>query len=126
MDTHGYLYNDTFDPSDPSLNLVMADNDGAGDNQFVLNGSLEAGISYTLVVVRRSSDDTGPYLIKATGPGDVQFTRIDRRSSRRTGKCYDWYIRFVLIENLNQTHCSLINKTNRNIHIELFKFFNSK
>lgn len=48
MDTHGFLYNGTFDPLSPSTNLIMRDDDGAGNGQFKLTAFLEAGVPYIL------------------------------------------------------------------------------
>jgi hypothetical protein len=86
MDTHGFLYNGTFDPLSPSTNLIMRDDDGAGNGQFKLTAFLEAGVPYTLVVTTHQAGITGPYSVVATGPGDVEFIPIDPTSLTTTSK----------------------------------------
>ena len=49
VDMCGSLYNNTFDPMFPSLNLVAFDDDGAGNLQFLLNLILDPNVVYILV-----------------------------------------------------------------------------
>jgi len=77
MDTHGYIYNGTFYPLSPSVNMVQQDDDSAGNNQFRLPVFLEAGVPYTLVVAPHNAAITGSYSVVASGPGNVQMNRID-------------------------------------------------
>ena len=77
LDTLGYLYNDTFYPSTPSVNLIQQDSDNGGNNQFKLTAFLEAGVPYTLVLSTQSTGYTGPFSIVASGPGNAQFVTLN-------------------------------------------------
>jgi hypothetical protein len=77
MDTLGFLYDGTFNPSNPSSNLYTDDDDSGGNRQFKLTAYLEAGVPYTLVVSTFGSRITGPFSIVATGPGNVQYVSMD-------------------------------------------------
>ncbi len=77
MDVHGYMYNGTFYPLSPSTNQLGHDDDGAGNGQFRLTVTLQAGLPYTLVVTSHTALVTGSYSVNATGPGNAQMTRID-------------------------------------------------
>ena len=81
IDTYGFLYNGTFYPSSPLINLIYQDDDSGGNLQFRFLASLVAGVSYTLVVSTHGTLTTGSYLIVAAGPGDVQFNPIDTIST---------------------------------------------
>ena len=48
IDTYGYLYNDTFDPYNPTLNLLQRNDDSVGNAQFLINVSLVNTGSYCL------------------------------------------------------------------------------
>ena len=76
MDTLGYIYNGTFYRLNPTTNLIKTDDDGAGNNQFLLRLNLEANVPYTLVVSTHGAGIQGPYSINATGPSNVQFMKI--------------------------------------------------
>ncbi len=73
MDTHGFLYNGAFYPSQPSVNLIARDDDSGGNNQFKFAAFLEAGVPYILVISTHGAGITGPFSIVASGPDDVEF-----------------------------------------------------
>jgi hypothetical protein len=77
MDTLGFLYDDTFNPSNSSWNLFKNDDDSGGNTQFKLTAYLEAGVPYTLVVSTYGSIVTGSFSVVATGPGNVQYIPMD-------------------------------------------------
>jgi hypothetical protein len=77
MDTLGFLYDDTFNPSNSSWNLYKSGDDEGGNRQFKLTVYLDAGVPYTLVVSTYESSITGPFSVVATGPGNVQYTPMD-------------------------------------------------
>ncbi len=86
MDTHGYIYNGTFYPLSPYTNLIQEDDDSAGNVQFRLTVTLEAGVAYTLVVASHGQSITGPYSVAASGPGNAQMTLIDPMDLTTTSK----------------------------------------
>jgi hypothetical protein len=71
-----FLYQTSFDPSQPLVNGVIADDDYDG---IVLNGigasgfdvALTAGTSYFLVTTGFAPDDAGQYLNVIRGPGEI-------------------------------------------------------
>ncbi len=77
MDTHGFLYNGTFSPSNPSTNLILRDDDGGVSNQFKLTAVLQAGVPYTVVISTHGVRVTGIFSVTATGPGNVSLNRIN-------------------------------------------------
>lgn len=77
MDTVGYLYADSFSPSSPQTNLLVADDDSAGNRQFRLIYTLEPGKRYILVLTTYSENTIGAFSIKVTGPAHVSLTSIN-------------------------------------------------
>ncbi|CAF3781040.1 unnamed protein product [Adineta steineri] len=67
-DTYGYLYNDPFNPSKPSRNLIASDDDSGNSNQFRINATLQSGNTYVLVFTTYSTGVTGSFSIAVTGP----------------------------------------------------------
>ncbi|CAF4171318.1 unnamed protein product, partial [Adineta steineri] len=74
MDTYGYLYNDTLNPSFPDQNLMLSDNDAGSNSQFMLIITLQAMKQYTLVVTTYWAITTGTFSIIALGPASMNFS----------------------------------------------------
>ena len=74
IDTYGCFYNGYFDPSSPGTNLVVCDDDSAGDQQFSINAALDNGLVYYLVVTTFKPSTIGGYVVLATGPATVYMT----------------------------------------------------
>ncbi len=75
LDTYGYIYKYSFDPSHQKWNL-LSDYDNGGDNkQFELTVSLWPGITYILIVTTRYTKSVGEFSIVVSGPASVNFTR---------------------------------------------------
>ena len=75
VDTYSYLYNSSFDPSSPSLNLLLQDDDdGTNNGQFKLTFSLQSDSTYILVSTTFYPNTTGSFNISASGPGSVTFS----------------------------------------------------
>jgi hypothetical protein len=81
IDTFGYLYESSFNPSYPSDNMITYDNDGAGDQQFQISRYLQSGRIYILVVTTYSSGTTGSFSIRATGPASLDLTAFTQATS---------------------------------------------
>jgi hypothetical protein len=77
MNTVGYIYENTFNPLNPSSNLYIEDDENGGNKQFKLTFYVEANVPYTLVVSTFFSSTTGPFSVIATGPGSVQYISTD-------------------------------------------------
>ncbi|CAF1552686.1 unnamed protein product, partial [Adineta ricciae] len=73
MDTYGYLYNSTFDPLIPSQNLIVQNDDDAGNHQFKLRYLFQSAETYILVVTTYYINTTGSFTLTATGEGSVIF-----------------------------------------------------
>ncbi|CAF1166859.1 unnamed protein product [Rotaria sordida] len=83
LDTVGYFYDTSFDPSVPTENLVT-DNDDGGDMryQFRIEAFLEAGHTYILVVTTHTGSETGSFSVEANGPDSVNLVSITPSTSR--------------------------------------------
>ena len=78
MIIHGFLYRDTFDPIDPSLNLIERDSGSCGDGQFRLYTLLQTNITYILVVTPLDGSRVGLFSIFTVGPGNTTFTLLSK------------------------------------------------
>ncbi len=93
MDTYGYFYNVSFDPSYPFQNLIASNDDSAGNRQFWISLSLQSGHRYILVVTTSSVGATGSFTIKAAGPSSVMLTSITPSTNKPTSvssKCISY------------------------------------
>jgi hypothetical protein len=88
MDTHGYLYNGSFYPSNPQLNQIAHNDDGSANNQFKLPVFLQAGVPYTLVVTTHSPLASGPFSVVASGPDNIYFVPINLVTTSKSNKIY--------------------------------------
>ncbi len=120
MDTHGYFYNDTFYPLNPTVNLIKEDDDSAGNVQFRLTVTLEAGVPYTLVATSHGQSITGSYSVTASGPGNAQMTRIDPIDLTTTSKLNS------SSSKLLEIFSSHYYNTTVSSNLELFKCSNSQ
>ncbi|UJR07257.1 hypothetical protein I4U23_011545 [Adineta vaga] len=84
IDTHGYLYNGSFNPSNPQLNLITYNDDGSSNSQFKIPVYLEAGHPYVLVVTTHRPGITGPFSVIADGPDNVYFYPINPTTTTTT------------------------------------------
>ena len=63
MDTHGLLYNTTFNAANLGQGLIAEDHDGAGNAQFAVMGNLRPGVRYTVVVTTYTENDVGAFVL---------------------------------------------------------------
>jgi hypothetical protein len=82
IDTYGYLYESSFDPSNPSHNLIASDDDGAGDRQFQISRYLQSGRKYILVVTTYSTGTTGSFSVRVVGSASVSLVQITPPASK--------------------------------------------
>ncbi len=90
MDTYGCFYDDSFDPSNPSRNLITCNDDSAGSTQFQINVTLQSGGTYVLAVTTYSAAGTGNFSIRAAGPASVALTSITPSTSRPITISSEW------------------------------------
>jgi hypothetical protein len=77
MKSYGYLYDNSFDPIFPGLNLLKANENNRRTQLFLLSMLLQAGTSYILVATTDEPYATGTFSILATGPASVWFSPIN-------------------------------------------------
>lgn len=78
MATSGYLYRDTFDALDPSLNQIASDYDSCGNEQFQFRHLLQRSSKYILVMASSYVDTKGTISVVTIGGGNATFTRLSR------------------------------------------------
>ncbi|CAF4231471.1 unnamed protein product [Rotaria socialis] len=76
IDTYGYIYNNSFHPTNPSLNLLIEDDNGDGNKQFRFKAFLIPWTKYILVVTTFSPNTLGAFQIVVTGPTAVAIRSI--------------------------------------------------
>ena len=82
MRTYGLLYSGSFDPSDPSQNLIISNNGSADDKQFFISVYLESSRQYVLVVSTSIAGTTGGFFIRASGPTPIFLSAFFPSTSR--------------------------------------------
>jgi len=86
IDTYGYIYMNSFDPSKPHQNLLQENNDSGEKKQFKLKVHLKSGPKYILVTTTSSPNVTGSFSIIASGPTSVSFPRTTIPSTTKKTK----------------------------------------
>jgi hypothetical protein len=81
FDSYGYLYDGSFNPLYPSLNLITTDDDGGGNGQFKISRYLQSGRTYILVVTTHKAGIIGSFSIRATGPASLDMTAFTPTTS---------------------------------------------
>ena len=74
MDMHGYIYEDTFDPLFPYVNLLLEDADAAGNGQFKFTIALRRSLKYIIVVTTQQAAKTGKFSLIVYGPPPVSLS----------------------------------------------------
>lgn len=73
---YGYIYKDNFNPLNPFENLLAENGYSCGDRRFILTTTLQPGTTYILVVTTFSPNETGKFLIVASGPNHVTLNHF--------------------------------------------------
>lgn len=99
IDTFGYLYNNDFDSTYPTLNMLAYNDDDtvAGTKHFKLSRWLQAMNDYILMVTTYLTSVTGPFSISVQGPALAGLSLVNA-----TGQC-----RHNPIECLSDSHVNL-------------------
>ncbi|CAF0818601.1 unnamed protein product [Adineta steineri] len=74
-DLFGYIYKNSFNPLNPTENLLEVDDNGCSDNQFKLLIALEVNTKYILVVTTSQANVTGTFSIILSGPTKAVLER---------------------------------------------------
>ncbi|CAF4049532.1 unnamed protein product [Adineta steineri] len=80
-DLSGYIYKNSFNPLNPTENLLELDDNGCSDNQFKLLIALEVNTKYILVVTTSQANVTGTFSIIVTGPTKAVLERTNISST---------------------------------------------
>ncbi|CAF4221271.1 unnamed protein product [Adineta steineri] len=73
MNTFGYIYNNSFNASVPSQNMIAFNYEDIDDSQFSFNLFINAITKYILVATTYDSNTIGAFSIISNGIGPVQF-----------------------------------------------------
>jgi hypothetical protein len=73
IDTYGFIYNNHFNASSPTENLLMLNDDGPYGNQIQMIISLETTVDYILVVTTYRASMEGIFSVTGRGLGSVRF-----------------------------------------------------
>ena len=111
FDTFGYLYESNFYPSDPSINMINQDDDGAGNGQFRLTYVLQAGVRYILVATSFTSGAIGPFTVSAAGPAQIGFIPLYSTVSVNTSK-----LKLILSDSMLNINFSRDSYDHHNAH----------
>jgi len=78
MDTYGYIYKNSFDPTFVTVNLLLEDDQSYRNDQFKLIIPLQVNTTYILVVTTYSLNVTGMFSVLVSGPNNVSLNRISK------------------------------------------------
>ncbi len=98
LDTVGYFYDTSFDPYNPSVNLVTSDDNSGIETQFRIEVVLQPGRTYILVVTTSQVSLTGLFWITARGPASVSLTSLMPSEGKSIGSGWMSYRFFSLLE----------------------------
>ncbi|CAF1021563.1 unnamed protein product [Adineta ricciae] len=107
LDTYGYLYSGTFDPFNPTTNLVTSNDDDGGNRQFMMNATLQTSVQYIIVVTSYYTFNLGPYTVTVTGPGSVALSLMNI-----TGLTTQRSLYLSTLNNSSATFCRVGNCSN--------------
>ena len=79
LDMCGYIYNNSFNALVPSQNILLWNDDDAGDNQFLLSLFIDTAAKYILVVTTYYSNRTGTFSILTSQAGSINFIRMPQQ-----------------------------------------------
>ena len=80
MDTYGYIYNTSFNPSFTNENLLLFNDNSGVDLQFIFRTFLQTVTTYILVVTTNRQSVTGVFSVIATGPELLIFSPTNTSS----------------------------------------------
>lgn len=78
MDTYGYIYKNSFNPTNSLVNLLAEDDQSYHNDQFKLVTPLQINTTYILVVTTYSPKVIGMFSVLVIGPNKVMFNHISK------------------------------------------------
>ena len=82
LDMYGYIYKNTFNPLNPSMNLLSEDDSTCSNMQFGLTVQLQANTTYVLIATTYRPTNTGNFSIIISGPTKVTLKRRGKYARR--------------------------------------------
>ncbi len=76
IDSYGFLYKNTFNPLNPSENLLNTEDDSVFDLQFRFDIHLTGNMTCVLVITTYDVKETGRFSIVVQGPNKVILERL--------------------------------------------------
>lgn len=76
LDTSGFLYQQHFDPYEPTKKLLIKSFDGCSENRMKITSLLKSNITYVLVISTRKEHELNKFLIITSGPSNVTMKNI--------------------------------------------------
>lgn len=73
MDTYGYIYINSFNPSFRTRNILSSDDESGHNHQFMFTILLQSLTKYILITTTFAEEVTGTFSIIAIGPGLLSF-----------------------------------------------------
>lgn len=74
------------DPVHLTQNLIISDDDGAGNGQFLITTSLANGQTYVLLVTTYAPNTIGNFSVDITGPESISLTSFTPTTSKPARK----------------------------------------
>ena len=103
LDTCGYLYNNTFDTTYPSRNMLQFNDDDAGSTQFLLSMWLQTMTDYILVATTFYPFYTGAFSVVVQGPAVVSIS-----VTNATGQCWHDIPQWLWLIRNQMRQCSIV------------------
>ncbi|CAF4086440.1 unnamed protein product [Adineta steineri] len=132
VDTYGYIYEHSFDPFNPSVNLILEDDENCEQEQFGLTVNLQVNIKYILVVTTFSPDAANAFSIIVSGLTNANVERIIENHDKCVigGSCnvqtkgigitLDDILRYEINRNMTLENQSLLVKMSVGLTIIMF------
>jgi hypothetical protein len=78
VDTYGYIYEDNFNPFNPSENLLLEHDESCDSHHFKLTAVLQASTTYMLAVTTYYPNVTGAFSIVTYGLNTIHLSRTSK------------------------------------------------
>jgi hypothetical protein len=100
---YGYLYHDTFNPFDPSRNLLVENDNMCNKKQISFEFSLFTHATYVLVVTTQVSGRTGAFMTQVVGSGNITFNRLGKPIIHCCSLSYN-----LILDRTSAYHCRIV------------------
>jgi hypothetical protein len=101
IDPVAYLYDTSFDPLNPSTNLITYDDNSGINTEFLINAALQSGRKYILVVTTAKLSTEGNVWVSIRGPASVGLTPIFLPTRKAITRA-SWLVNGVILLSSNR------------------------